>query len=58
MGSTIEQGWAFRAEDKDLQAAAQRFFEAQKTGKDSLLNKQWKAAVGMTLPEYIERVPK
>jgi membrane-bound lytic murein transglycosylase F len=58
VGSTIEQGWAFRAEDKDLQAAAQRFFEAQKTGKDSLLNKQWKAAVGMTLPEYIERMPK
>lgn len=58
VGPIYEQGWAFRKEDKDLQAAAETFFEAQKAQKDSLLNKQWKNFLGMTLPEYIERVPK
>jgi membrane-bound lytic murein transglycosylase F len=58
VGPIYEQGWAFRKDDKDLQAAAQTFFEAQKATSDSLLNKQWKNFVGMTLPEYIERVPK
>ena len=58
VGSTIEQGWAFRREDRDLQAATQKFFEAQKAATDSLLNKQWRTAIGMSLPEYIERVPK
>ena len=58
VGPIYEQGWAFRKEDKDLQAAAQTFFEAQKAARDSLLNKQWKNFLGMTLPEYIERVPK
>jgi hypothetical protein len=58
VGSTVEQGWALRKDDWDLRGALQKFFEAQKASDDSLLNRQWKTAVGMTLPEYIKRVPK
>lgn len=58
VGSVVEQGWAFRKDDKDLQASAQKFFQTQKATKNSLLNKQWEDAVGMALPEYVDRVPK
>ena len=58
VGSPYEQGWAFRKEDKDLQEAARKFFEDQKTAQKSILNKQWEDAVGMSLPQYIERVPQ
>ena len=58
VGPVVEQGWAFRKEDKDLQAAAHNYLEAQKAAKNSLLNKQWINFIGMTLPEYIQRVPK
>ena len=58
VGPVVEQGLAFRKEDKDLQAAARKFLDTQKASKDSLWNKQWKSGIGMTLPEYLERVPK
>ena len=58
VGSVVEQGWGFRKEDKDLQSAAQKFLENQKATADSLWNKQWKKAFGMTLPEYLKLVPK
>jgi len=58
VGERVEQGWAFRKEDRDLQAAAANFLEAQKAERESLLNEQWKHAVGMSLPEYLERVPQ
>jgi membrane-bound lytic murein transglycosylase F len=58
VGPVVEQGWAFRKEDRDLQGAARKFLEGQKAAGDSLWNKQWKAFIGMTLPEYLERVPK
>ena len=58
VGPRVEQGWAFRKEDRELQAAAEKFFETQKAERDSLLNEQWKSAVGMSLPEYLERVPQ
>lgn len=58
VGPVHEQAWAFRKEDKDLQAASKSFLEAQKAQRDSLMNRQWKNFLGMTLPEYIEQIPK
>lgn len=58
VGPVHEQAWAFRKEDKDLQAATKSFFEAQKPQRDSLMNRQWKNFLGMSLPEYIEQIPK
>ena len=58
IASVVEQGWAFRKEDRDLQAAAHKFLEEQKSAADSLWNTQWRKAFGMTLPEYTRRVPQ
>ena len=58
IASVVEQGWAFRKEDRDLQAAARKFLEGQKGTPDSLWNTQWRKAFGMTLPEYTKRVPQ
>jgi len=58
IASVVEQGWAFRKEDRDLQAAAHKFLEKQKSAADSLWNTQWRKAFGMTLPEYTRRVPQ
>jgi len=58
IASVVEQGWAFRKEDRDLQAAARKFLEDQKSTADSLWNTQWRKAFGMTLPEYTSRVPQ
>ena len=58
VGSVVEQGWGFRKEDTDLQAAARKFLEDQKATGDSLWNTQWKKGMGITLPEYTKLVPR
>ena len=56
VGPVLEMGWAFRKEDKDLQAAAEKFFQTQRTQKDSLLNKQFKNLYDMSVNEFSEMV--
>ena len=56
VGSKTEIAWAFRKYDKDLQAAVQKFFDAQRPVKDSALNKIWIKNYGMTVNEFIETV--
>lgn len=53
VGATDEIGWAFRKEDKDLQAAAQKFFNSQRKDASTDLNKIWKNHYGRTLTEFI-----
>lgn len=53
VGPADEIGWAFRKEDKDLQAAAQKFFDAQRGNPDSVLNTIWKNYFGRSLTEFI-----
>jgi hypothetical protein len=49
-------GWAFRKEDRNLQRAAQKFFEAQRSTPDSLMNTQYQDAYHMTVDEYEDYV--
>ncbi|MCX7217978.1 transporter substrate-binding domain-containing protein [Undibacterium sp.] len=53
IGTTEEIGWAFRKEDKDLQAAAQNFFDQQRKNSDTELNRIWKKYFGRTLNEFV-----
>ena len=52
VGPTEEIGWAFRKDDKDLQAAVQAFFETQKAMATSPLNQIWERAFGLTLTKF------
>jgi len=52
VGPTDEIGWAFRKEDKDLQAAAQKFFDENRSAA-SLLNKIWESYFGITMNMFI-----
>jgi len=52
VGPTEEIGWAFRKDDKDLQAAVQAFFEIQKAMATSPLNQIWERAFGLTLTKF------
>ena len=54
VGPKTELAWAFRKDDKDLQAAAQKFFDAQRPVRDSPLNRVWMKNYGMTLPEFVD----
>ncbi len=54
VGNSDEVGWAFRKQDKDLQAAAQQFFDAQRKEPDSPLNAIWRKNFGRSLTEFIE----
>ncbi len=56
VGPTTEIAWAFRKEDRDLQAAAQKFFDAQRPVRDSALNKVWLRNYGMTVNEFADMV--
>jgi ABC-type amino acid transport substrate-binding protein len=56
VGSVMDWGWSFRKEDKDLQDAAQRFIEAQRAAKESLMNRQFQGTVGMSVNEYTRYV--
>jgi membrane-bound lytic murein transglycosylase F len=53
VGPADEIGWAFRKEDKDLQAAVQKFFDVQRKNPSSDVNNIWKAHFGRTLTEFI-----
>ncbi|MBF0118510.1 MAG: transporter substrate-binding domain-containing protein [Desulfobacterales bacterium] len=53
VGPVDEIGWGFKKEDKDLQTAAQKFFEEQRKDPKSELNTIWKNFYGRTLTEYI-----
>jgi len=53
IGPSCEIGWAFRKEDKDLQAAAQNFFDSQRGNSGSVLNTIWKNYFGRSLTEFI-----
>ena len=52
VGPILEMSWAFRKDDKDLQAAADKFLKAQRDQKDSLLNQQFKNLYEMSVPEF------
>jgi len=52
VGSTDEICWAFRKEDKDLQAAVQKFFDENRSAT-SLLNKIWESYFGITMNMFI-----
>ena len=52
VGTIDEIGWAFRKEDKDLQAVVRKLFETQKSNVKSPLNKLWKKNYGVTLIQF------
>lgn len=52
VGLPEEVGWGFRKDDKDLQATAQQFFDAQRKDPDSELNQIWQKHFGNTLIEF------
>ncbi|AZP10966.1 transporter substrate-binding domain-containing protein [Undibacterium parvum] len=56
VGPTEEIGWGFRKQDRDLQAAAQRFFEDQKERENSEFNQLWKKHFGINLIKFIALV--
>jgi ABC-type amino acid transport substrate-binding protein len=58
VGKKLEMGWAFRKDDKDLQRAADKFFRAQRSDPNSLLNKQFKALFNMSVAEFSRMVSK
>lgn len=49
-------GWAFRKDDRDLQAAAEKFLKAQRGDKNSLMNRQFQGAFHMSVDEYTRYV--
>ncbi|MBK6905949.1 MAG: transporter substrate-binding domain-containing protein [Rhodocyclaceae bacterium] len=53
VGATDELGWGFRKDDKDLQAAAQKFIDDQRKNPGSEVNYIWKKHFGRTLTEFI-----
>lgn len=53
VSTPYEFGWAFRKEDKDLQAAVQAFFEDQRGRSTSELNSIWRKHYGSSLTEFI-----
>lgn len=53
VGPTLENGLAFRKEDKDLQAATQSFLDEQRKNPTSDLNRIWWRHFGRTLTEFI-----
>ena len=53
VGPKDEIGWAFRKQDKDLQAAVAEFFVAQKSRDDSEFNQIWTRHLGLGLNKFI-----
>ncbi len=53
LGPTDELGWAFRKQDKDLQAAVQVFFDQQRKNPGSEFNQIWQHHFGRSLTEFI-----
>jgi len=56
VGPVIKVGWGFRQDDKDLQAAVEQFFEAQKASEDSVLNQVWKKTFGLSFANYLRLI--
>ncbi len=52
VGHTDEIGWAFCKDDKDLQAAVQKFFDENRSDA-SVLNRIWEKYFGLTLNKFI-----
>lgn len=53
VGPSDEIGWAFRKEDKDLQATVQKFFNAQRDNETSPINQTWQKHFGISLNKFI-----
>jgi membrane-bound lytic murein transglycosylase MltF len=53
VGPKDEIGWAFRKEDKDLQAAVATFFAQQKSRENSEFNQIWVKHLGLGLNKFI-----
>jgi membrane-bound lytic murein transglycosylase MltF len=58
VGPMEYQGWGFRKEDKDLQAAVQKFFDIQRADENSPLNKIWEKYYDMTLTDFVGLITK
>jgi len=56
VGPVIKVGWGLRQDDKDLQAAVEQFFEAQKASEDSVLNQVWKKTFGLSFANYLRLI--
>nr|WP_233410981.1 transporter substrate-binding domain-containing protein [Rugamonas sp. CCM 8940] len=54
VGPTDLIGWGFRKDDKDLQKAAQKFFDDSRRQPDSALNQIWKRHFGRSLTAFID----
>jgi len=51
-GTKDEIGWAFRKQDKELQAAVQKFFDEQHS-ETSVLNRLWEKYFGISMNKFI-----
>jgi ABC-type amino acid transport substrate-binding protein len=56
VGPVVKVGWGLRQDDKDLQAAVEQFFEAQKASEDSVLNQVWKKTFGLSFANYLRLI--
>jgi hypothetical protein len=52
----LEMSWAFRLEDHELQAAADKFLQMQRADPGSLLNTQFSRLYGMDVSDFSEMV--
>ncbi len=53
VGPIEELGWAFRKQDKDLQAIAQKFFAEQRENEASAFNQIWQRHFGISLNKFV-----
>ncbi|POZ62240.1 transporter substrate-binding domain-containing protein [Chromobacterium alticapitis] len=53
VGPKDEIGWAFRKDDKDLQAAVAKYFDEQRQDPDSAFNQIWLRYHGRSLTDFI-----
>ncbi len=58
VGSIDELGWAFRKDDKDLQAAVAQYFTAEQKAPYSETNRRWKKTYGLTLQDFIKMMTR
>ncbi|MBI5591558.1 MAG: transporter substrate-binding domain-containing protein [Deltaproteobacteria bacterium] len=56
VGTTDENGWGLRKQDKDLQETVRRFFREQRADDQSALNLIWRKYYGMSLTQFIRLV--
>lgn len=56
VGPVDEIGWAFRKQDKHLQAAVHSFFDEQRSNPASQLNVIWKQTFGMSLSQFVSLI--